>query len=69
MGNLLFTPSAVLDLLVQIDELKDKEVGIVETLDGNLQLSIGDSDYRARRAAAADSGSDGAHNKTCCHGR
>lgn len=45
MENLLFTPSAVLDFLIQIDELKDKEIGIVETLDGNLQVSIGESEY------------------------
>lgn len=45
MDKLLFTPSAVLDLLVQIDELKDKELGMTETLDGNLQLTVGESDY------------------------
>lgn len=45
MEELVFTSSALLDLLLQIDELKDKNIGITETLDGNLQLQIDDTVY------------------------
>lgn len=45
MEELILTPSALLDLLLQIDELKDKDIGITEALDGNLQLQIGDTVY------------------------
>lgn len=44
-SQLLFTPASVVDLLLQIDELKDKTVIIAETPDGQLQLTIGDSIY------------------------
>ena len=40
----LFTSAAVLDLLAQIDELKDKEVYLVETSTG-FNVNIGDSTY------------------------
>lgn len=42
---ILFTPSALLDFLIQIDELKDKVVSVTETADGDLQVEIGDSAY------------------------
>lgn len=42
---ILFTPAALLDLLSQIDELKSIDVGITETLDGLLQLQVGNSTY------------------------
>lgn len=45
MGNILFTPAAVLDLLIQIDELKDKQISVTETLDNNIQIEIDDSTY------------------------
>lgn len=45
MEQLLLTPSALLSILVQVDELKDKNIQVVETLDGNLQVTIGDSNY------------------------
>lgn len=45
MDELLFTPAAVLDLLTQITELSNYEIEITEALDGQLQLSIGDSVY------------------------
>lgn len=45
MDELLFTPAAVLDLLSKIDELKDVDVGITETLDDRLQITVGDSIY------------------------
>lgn len=44
MEELVFTPAAVLDLLSQIDELKDLDVGISETPNG-IQVQIGDSIY------------------------
>lgn len=43
--NIVFTPAAILDLLNQIDELKDYDLGLTETLDGKLQLTVGDSIY------------------------
>lgn len=45
MNELLFTPAAILDLLVQIDELHNKDISIVQTLDNKLQLTIGNSTY------------------------
>lgn len=45
LGELMFTSASVLDLLLQIDELKDYVIGLTETLDGNIQLQIGDSIY------------------------
>lgn len=45
MKEILFTPAALLDLLSQIDELKDVDLSIAETLDDSLQLTVGDSTY------------------------
>lgn len=45
MENIIFTPAAVLDLLTKIDELSDYEVGISETPDGHIQLTVGTSIY------------------------
>lgn len=44
MNTLLFTPSAVLDLLTQVDELSDKDLELVETGSG-IQLKVGESIY------------------------
>lgn len=44
-GEIVLTPAALLDLLTQIDELKDKDIGVTQGLDGMLQLQIGDSIY------------------------
>lgn len=52
--TILFTPASLLDLLAQIDELKDVNVGISETIDGQLQLDIGDSSYLISTEAAVD---------------
>lgn len=46
MSEILFTPAGVLDLLVQIDELKELNIGISEGLDGVLELTVGNSIYR-----------------------
>lgn len=45
MQEIMFTPAALLDLLSQIDELKDVNIGITETIDSQIQLQIGDSTY------------------------
>lgn len=46
MDVLMFTPAGVLELLAKIDELKDQELSITESLDGQtLQVQIGDSVY------------------------
>ena len=43
--QLLFTSSAILNLLLEIDELKDYSLNINETIDGKLQLQVGESVY------------------------
>lgn len=43
--EIIFTPAALLDLLNQIDELKGLNLGLTETLDGDIQLQVGDSTY------------------------
>ena len=45
MSETIFTPAAVLDLLLQIDELSEYDIGITETIDGKLQLQVGTSVY------------------------
>ena len=45
MDNVVFTPASVLSLLAKIDELKDVNIGMTETMDGKLQLSVGESMY------------------------
>ena len=44
-SQLMFTPASVVDLLLQLEELKDKTIIIAETPNGQLQLTIGDSIY------------------------
>lgn len=44
--QILFTPASLLDLLSQIDELKELPVGLSTGLDGELVLQIGDSQYQ-----------------------
>ena len=43
--QLMFTPAAILDLLSQIDELSDSPVGLSETIDNKIQITVGDSTY------------------------
>lgn len=45
MEQVLLTPSALLDFLLQVDELGDMTVSVSETADGNIQVLIGDSVY------------------------
>ena len=44
--NIIFTPASRLEILNQIDELKDYNISVTETLDGNIQIEIGDSTYQ-----------------------
>lgn len=45
LNEVMFTSASVLDLLLQIDELKDYTIGMSETFDGKLQLQVGNSIY------------------------
>jgi len=45
MESIIFTPAAVLELLVQIPELAQYNINFTETIGGDLQLTIGDSFY------------------------
>ena len=44
-SEILFTPASLLDLLSQIDSIKDLDLGLTETIDGELQLIVGDDVY------------------------
>lgn len=44
--NIIFTPASLLEILNQIDELKDYNISVTETLGGNIQIEIGDSTYQ-----------------------
>lgn len=52
--NIIFTPASLLEILNQIDELKDYSLSVTETLDGNLQLQIGDSTYEIKTDEAEE---------------
>lgn len=54
MSELIFTPASVLDLLLQIDELSEYDIGLSETMDGNVQLQIGNSIYEIELNDAED---------------
>lgn len=54
MDTILFTPASLLDLLSKIDELSEYEIGVAETIDGQLQLTIGDSTYLIDNDNATD---------------
>lgn len=43
--GILFTPAALLDLLIQIEELKGVDVGVTESPDGTMYVKIGSSTY------------------------
>ena len=53
-STLLFTPAAIMDLLTQIEELKDKEIEINESSDGSISLQIGDSTYKIDSSDATE---------------
>ena len=54
MENVVFTPASVLSLLTKIDELKDVNVGMTETMDGKLQLQVGESVYELEPETPTD---------------
>lgn len=43
MSELVFTPASILDLLVQIDELKDYNISLSQPDNDTAYLTIGDS--------------------------
>lgn len=45
LQSIVFTPAAVLDLLSQIDELKDLNISLTQTLSNDIQIQIGESIY------------------------
>lgn len=45
MDEIVFTPAAVLNLLTQIEELKDYNIEINDGVEGRLQVIVGDSVY------------------------
>lgn len=52
--TVLFTPASILDMLSQIDELKEYDLGVTETLDGNLQIQVGESAYEIEIDSATE---------------
>lgn len=54
MENIVFTPASLIDLLSKIDELSEFNIGITETIDGDLQLEIGDSIYSIETEVATE---------------
>ena len=50
MEELVFTSSALLELLSQIPEFDEHSLAISETLDGNIQLQVDDSYYILKTA-------------------
>ena len=54
MEQTLFTPAAVLDLLMQIDELRVHSLGVTEGDDGIIQIHVGNSVYELSDAPITD---------------
>lgn len=54
MDQIVFTPSAILDLLSQIEELADKDINVTEFGDGGVQITIGESTYTINVDNAVD---------------
>ena len=54
MEEILFTSSALLDFLSQIDEFSDKEISVTETINGGLQIQIGESTYEIQPNSATE---------------
>lgn len=44
-SEIVLTPAALMEFLIQVEELSGQDVGVSETLDGNIQVTIGDSVY------------------------
>ena len=54
MDELVFTPAAVLDVLRQIDELKDKDISVSDIPGDTIQIQIDDSTYSIDTTKATD---------------
>lgn len=54
MESLLFTPASLLALFTQIKELEDYDLQITETIDGKIQLQVGESIYEIEPESAVD---------------
>lgn len=54
MESIVFTPASLIDLLSQIEELNDSAIGISETIDGKIQLNVGESSYIIDTDVATD---------------
>jgi len=54
MNEFVFTPAALLDVLRQIDELKDKNISLEEVPGQSIQLQIGESSYTIDTSSAED---------------
>lgn len=52
--DIVFTPAAILDMLSQITELQEYDIGVTETIDGNIQIQIGDSIYEIKSESAEE---------------
>ena len=48
MDELVFTPAALIDLLSQIDELKELDIMLSEAIDGAIILQAGNSTYEVK---------------------
>lgn len=51
--EILFTPSALLDFLSQVEELSDKDISITES-EASILVEIGDSSYEIPTSSASD---------------
>ena len=52
--QILFTPSSLLDILSNVDELKDIDVGVTESNDGSIYLNIGQSSQKLDTSDATE---------------
>lgn len=53
-SKLIFTAASVLDLLLQIDELSDKDISLTESSDNQYTLNIGETTYTIASDAATE---------------
>ena len=53
-GQILFTPSSLLDLLTHIEELNEYDINVTESGDGNVYIKIGESSYKVDTSEVTD---------------
>lgn len=53
-GQILFTPSSLLDLLTKIEELKGLDVGVTESVNGDMYIKVGESSYKIDTSNVTD---------------